>query len=109
MPWRPWLGDDEDLDEGQDMHPDSPREDALRYAIESRYKIIKAINNDRIEWIIERSDCLETMVFLSFCEENDLIKFINDEPPPLIQQVEEDISEFFEKNAPEESMLGTED
>lgn len=93
----------------QNMNPGCSKEDALRYAIESRYKIIKAVNQDRIAWIIERSDCLETMVFLVFCEENDLIKFIDDDPHFLIQQIENDISEFFESNAPEESMFAAED
>ena len=86
-----------------EFHPDCPKAESLRFAIESRYRIIKALDKDRIEWIIERSDCLETMVFLTFCCENNLIDKITDEPHPVIIQIEKDITEFFQKEAPEES------
>lgn len=88
------------------LKPNSTKEEALRFSIESRYQILKVLDRNRIEWIIERSDCLETMVFLTFCCENNFIDEITDDPDPLILQIEKDISDFFQKEAPELSYFG---
>ena len=94
----------------REQNPDCLQEDAYRYVIETRYKIIKTVKQARIEWILERTDCLETLAFLTFLEENNLIKLIdmddNGSGDPLIQQIGDDISEFFKQHAYEESYFG---
>lgn len=89
------------------LNPDCSREDAFRYTVESRYKILKSVNRERMEWILERTDCLETMVFWAFLEENNLTKHIDLEEgsvPPIIEQISDDIEEFFTEEAPEEAV-----
>ena len=89
------------------LNPDCSREDAFRYTVESRYKILKSVNKERIEWILERTECLETMVCLAYLEENNLTKYIDMEDgsaPPMIEQISDDIAEFFNEEVPEEAV-----
>jgi len=97
----------------KERNPYSSQEEAYRYTVETRYTILKTVSQDRIEWILERTNCLSTLVFLTFLEENNLTNLIDPDDsgrlPPLIEQIGDDIEEYFERYAPEESYFGRED
>jgi hypothetical protein len=78
-------------------NPYARRHEALRYAIETRYKILKLMNQDEIEACLKRSKYLGDLVCCAIEKEN---------PAAVSEQFEDrtikDLYNFFNKNAPEE-------
>lgn len=95
-------------------NPHCSDHDAYRYTIETRYVALKPVSQDTVELILEKTDCLETLVFLTFCAENDLLNLLitssNMHPSleQLFEKISNDLMVFFEKNAPNESYFGKE-
>jgi hypothetical protein len=78
-------------------HPKSRKKDALRYAIETRYKIIKAMEPEKMESILSEADTLGHLVFLVVAHENPAAAH-----PVMMKQTVLDLYEFFKKHAPDE-------
>jgi hypothetical protein len=78
-------------------HPESGRKDALRYTLETRYRIIKAMEPIEMESILSEADSLGHLVFLVVAHENPAAAH-----PMMMRQTVLDLCDFFEKNAPDE-------
>ena len=77
--------------------PESSRKDALRYTIESRYRIVKAMEPDKMESILSEAETLGHMVFLVVAHENPAAAH-----PMMMRRTVLDLHEFFEEHAPDE-------
>jgi hypothetical protein len=81
----------------KEKNPNSTRDEALRYAIESRYQIVNVMNKEEIESCLKRTKYLGDLVFCVIEKEN---------PVALSEHYEDrtinDLYEFFKKNALEE-------
>lgn len=78
-------------------HTRSSKKDALRYAIETRYRIIKAMEPEKMESILSEADSLGHLVFLVVAHENPTVVH-----PVVMKQTVLDLYEFFEEHAPDE-------
>ncbi|MBN1365556.1 MAG: hypothetical protein JW976_12170 [Syntrophaceae bacterium] len=79
------------------VNRDVSKADALRYCIESRYQMIKKMNQGEIEACLAKSDTLGDLVFLCIAKESPLrVKH------PYIKKTVEDLYTFFKEYAPEE-------
>jgi hypothetical protein len=81
----------------KEENPNSMRDEGLRYAIESRYQIVKAMNSSEIESCLKSSKCLGDLVLCVIEKENPVALSEHYENRTII-----DLYEFFKKNAPEE-------
>jgi hypothetical protein len=78
-------------------HPKSSKKDALRYTLETRYKIIKAMEPEKMESILSEADTLGHLVFLVVDHENPTAAH-----PMMMKQTVVELYEFFKKHTPEE-------
>lgn len=80
-----------------DHNPTATRADALRYCIESRYKITKKMDQYEIESRLAEADSLGDLVFPCIAKESPhRVKY------PYMKETVEDLYEFFEEHAPSE-------
>ena len=77
--------------------PKSSKKDALRYAIETRYKIIKAMEREKMESILSKAETLGHLVFLVVAHENPAAAH-----PVMMKQTVVELYEFFKKHTPDE-------
>lgn len=78
-------------------HPKSSKKDALRYALETRYKIIKAMEPEKMESILAEADTLGHLVFLVVAHDHPAAAH-----PMFMKETVLDLYEFFKKHAPDE-------
>jgi len=82
-------------------NPGCPKEDARRYCIETRYKVIKILNQDEIEKILtDTPPDLGILVYACIRRENPAAFEY-----PFTTKTLDDLCSFFTKNVPEESKL----
>lgn len=78
-------------------HPESSRKDALRYTIETRYRIINAMDAAKMESILSEAESLGHLVFLVVAHENPAAAH-----PATMKETVLDLHGFFERHAPDE-------
>lgn len=78
-------------------HPTNSKSDALRYTLESRYRIFKLMKPEEMKSILSEADTLGHLAFLVVAHENPAAVH-----PVNMKQTVLDLYEFFSKNAPDE-------
>lgn len=81
-------------------NPSASKEEARRYAIENRYRIIKILSCDEIEEYLKEGCDLGMLVYMCIKKENP-VAFKH----PFARETLNDLCGFFVKNAPEEASV----
>jgi len=81
----------------QAENPQGSKKDALRYVLETRYRIIKSMSSEEMESILEEADSLGHLTFLVVAHDNPVAA-----KPMFMKQTVLDLYGFFQVNAPEE-------
>jgi hypothetical protein len=81
----------------QAENPQGSKEDALRYVLETRYRIIKSMSSEKMESILEEANALGHLTFLVVTHDYSVAA-----KPMFMKQTVLDLYKFFQVNAPEE-------
>lgn len=81
-------------------NPNGRKEDARRYCIETRYKVIKILKQDEIEKYLAEAPDLGSLVYMCLRRENpQAFEY------PFATNTLKDLYRYFNENAPEEAVV----
>ncbi|MHC4074841.1 MAG: hypothetical protein ACYSRZ_00270 [Planctomycetota bacterium] len=81
----------------QAENPQGSKKDALRYVLETHYRMIKSMSSEKMESILEEANALGHLTFLVVTHDYSVAA-----KPMFMKQTVLDLYKFFQVNAPEE-------